>query len=1793
MHRVTLSVGLGLLLVSSACGRSRPASPSAGGASPSAATPPRTTISAPFEIRTVMQRVQSTFRDEGAGFAVSRSSYAAQVSPAGEAAFTPRVVEAGADADEAQVVQAIASARTVREGPPARFSTVEIRRGDAAAAAGEPPLRAADGSILVAHGDVLERIASTERGLEQSWTFPARPRGRGDLTIRVAVAGVSPVGATAGGLHFQDAASDVGVRYGTATWIDGVGRATDVPARLDGGDVVLTVPEALVERSAYPAVLDPLISAELALDDDVTVYASYNAVVASNGTDFLLAWSDVPSGSAGAHVVAARVSAQGAVLDPTGIVVTPGGVRYWGSLGAAGNPVTGSYLVTWTELRDGAPILSNGDVYASDLYTHGAFVAASGQTTTALVGASPRLFGPGRPASRGPGFAVAGTGFDANGSGVYAVYQVDDVGGALGWLQQASFPWMLGTSNYAPGIGCKSTGDCVVAWVVLQNGVYTPAVGWSGGTMHVLGAAWPAGGGVGPLTELAISGAMEPALIPRTSVIPGRDGDPYLLMWTSLDAASIPRVWGLLADADPVNPYVVAPRLAGPTVLTGDAARPRVASGTWDGQNFVVVEGDRRWGTRTTAYGFRVDPATATVLPPGELMLSNPMEGSFASAAWASASGVGLVQWTPLTSSMLTTRFRDDPSAGLLIDWPGGRPINVVVGHSETSPKADFDGSSYLVTWIDDRAGSQVLGARVSQAGAVIDAAPVLLVPLATVQSHALTWNGENHVLAWVDSTDHTVKMSRVTPALGILDLGVAVGALDPGMVEAGNVRVVASGRDLLVLWPVYDSTTGTRALYARRMSGDAVPLDPAPVVVAQNVTAFSVASSGSGWLVSYFGPTSTVRGFVVGVDGTRGAEFAVADTLSYQLYPTVVFDGARYRVVWRDARSDPAGQLYTARFEVDGTRTPGADVQVTATATPHNQASAVFDGQNTLVLWHDSTSRGVGSLHGTWVTADGALVDADTILAPGILGLPRAHVSNGAGTALVAYAVTDPATRLSRVMARLVTEGASLVISRSGSGAGRVTSQPAGIDCGAACAAAFEAGASVTLTATADAGSVFAGWSGACTGTAPCTVAAGAVAQVSAKFDLRAATGSFPLTISYAGTGTGIATPDVAAGTYPVGTVLHVTAIADPDSRFTSWSGACRGTAPVCTLVVGGPVELTALFDRGAAQPWTYPQLQLLPGAGPIAGGTSVTLTGYGFFPTPSVTFGGNAAASVTPSLDGTSAVAIAPPGLAAGPVDVIVGLATGQVTTLPAAFTYFDASGNTPAGQDVTVVPTGTADVPLVQMHFDEIQSAGETTVTPLASAPPVPTEFFVVAAPTQPRFLEVQTAASYRGKIELAITYDPAAMGLTGEQERALRLIHFDGTRWEDATEVANPHTPPYGDADPHFFGRNSPPFVNPDTRTRTLYGVVTSFSPIALAVGGASAGSGVGLGVAVYGPGTGRVQGSGIDCGQGGDGTCATSFSLDGGPQVVDLVAVPDAGSTLWAWSGPCAGTGTCRVTMNASQWVVAAFKPDSNVLTARVIGGGTVTSAGPGISCRPDATSGCALRVTDTPGASITLTATPDPGSVFKGWSAPCLGSTAAQCTVDVHAGVVVIATFAPATLPVTLRPFGDGGGTISGGGVTCAVPDGQCRLDVPNTTPPTSVTFQAQPATDSLFLGWGGMCSGTAPTCTLSMTGWGEVQAYFTPRTYPLAVTFQGTGTGRVDGGGLACATGATGATGTCLVDVANGSSPPTVTLAPTADAGSRFAGWAGACDGAGPGPCTVTMRGARTAIAQFDRVAP
>jgi hypothetical protein len=169
------------------------------------------------------------------------------------------------------------------------------------------------------------------------------------------------------------------------------------------------------------------------------------------------------------------------------------------------------------------------------------------------------------------------------------------------------------------------------------------------------------------------------------------------------------------------------------------------------------------------------------------------------------------------------------------------------------------------------------------------------------------------------------------------------------------------------------------------------------------------------------------------------------------------------------------------------------------------------------------------------------------------------------------------------------VTTPGDLKVNKAGTGAGTVTSSPAGINCGVTCEAEFEVGKEVTLTATASAGSKFTGWTGCGTVESnKCKVTMSTAKEVTATFDLI----QFTLTINKAGTGSGSVTCDggACAASYPTGTKVTLAASAASGSSFAGWSGGgCSGTGS-CVVTITANKVVTATFTANSVPPTPKP---------------------------------------------------------------------------------------------------------------------------------------------------------------------------------------------------------------------------------------------------------------------------------------------------------------------------------------------------------------------------------------------------------------------------------------------------------------------------------------------------------------------------------------------------------------------------------------------------------------------------
>jgi uncharacterized repeat protein (TIGR02543 family) len=164
---------------------------------------------------------------------------------------------------------------------------------------------------------------------------------------------------------------------------------------------------------------------------------------------------------------------------------------------------------------------------------------------------------------------------------------------------------------------------------------------------------------------------------------------------------------------------------------------------------------------------------------------------------------------------------------------------------------------------------------------------------------------------------------------------------------------------------------------------------------------------------------------------------------------------------------------------------------------------------------------------------------------------------------------------------------------------------------------------------------------------------------------------------------------------------------------------------------------------------------------------------------------------------------------------------------------------------------------------------------------------------------------------------------------------------------------------------------------------------------------------------------------------------------------------------------------------------------------------------------------------------------------------------------------------------LTVTFVGDGYGQVTSEpvGIVCIDGGNDCIENYDEGTP---ITLTALVTAGSNFEGWGGACNGTGSTCQVTMDADKTVTVDFQTIKNTLTVTLAGSGSGKVSSepAGIDCGNGSTD----CAADFELNS---TITLTATADSGSTFAGWAGACSGTNA-TCQVTMDADKSITATF-----
>ena len=595
-----------------------------------------------------------------------------------------------------------------------------------------------------------------------------------------------------------------------------------------------------------------------------------------------------------------------------------------------------------------------------------------------------------------------------------------------------------------------------------------------------------------------------------------------------------------------------------------------------------------------------------------------------------------------------------------------------------------------------------------------------------------------------------------------------------------------------------------------------------------------------------------------------------------------------------------------------------------------------------------------------------------------------------------------------------------------------------------------------VMLTATADSGWIFAGWSGDITGnTNPIQILMDGNKTITATFVQQ-----HTLTVNIVGNGS----VSAVSGVYNDGDIITLTAVADSGWIFTGWSGDISGNTNPVQVLIDGDKTITATFiQQHTLSINIVGNGSVIPASGVYNAGDIVTLTAIADTGWVFAGWSGDFSSNSNPEqllMDGNKTITatfiqqhtLSINVVGNGSVTPVSGIyndgdfATLTATAAPGwifAGWSGDISGNTNPAQ-VLMNSNKTITATFIQLHSLTINIVGSGSVTPVSG---VYNDGDVVTL--------MATADS--GWIFAGWSGD-----ITGNTNPAQVLM--DGDKTITAT------------------------FVQQHTLTVNIVGN-GSVTPVS----------------GVYNDG-----------------------------DIVMLTAVADSGWTFVGWSGDLTGnTNPAQIIINSNKTITATFIQQHN-LTITIVGGGSVTPVS-GIYNNGDV---------------VTLTATADPDWVFAGWSGDLISnSNPAQVTID--GDKTITATFIQQH-NLSINIVGNGTVTPVGGDFN----DG----DV--------ITLTATADPGWVFSGWSGDLTGNTNPSQILMDDDKTITATFIQQ-HTLTINVVGNGSvapvsGIYNDGDI-------------------------VTLTATADAGWVFTGWSGDLNN-NINPAQILMDGDKTITATFTQ---
>ncbi|WP_224362109.1 hypothetical protein [Hyalangium versicolor] len=909
----------------------------------------------------VIRQVHFAYRQEKDGWHGGHSNYEVTATAQGLTLTPVRALHLEEETQELPGVQPPPSLRAELEtGAPLVLGAAQVSRGDTRLSVDAPEGQVeADGHLALRHAAFVEHLRNSEQGVEQSWSFDAAPGGQGELRVSVPVKGLVHSGTSEQGLHFTDARTGMGFRYGHGTWVDAKGQRTAIRAEYSQGEIQLRVPEEVLASSAYPAVLDPVVSYEMLIDGqlvsaDLAVRAF--PVLAFNGTNYLVVWRDTRGTQY--NLYGTRVSSTGAVLDTAGFVISSGP-------GNSADPQVGTngtdFFVVWSQFHSETWVIRGTRITSAGVVSD-----VGGRRLSPSLGSQnwPHV------ASIGTEYLV--TWYMSAADGYYNVYarRFSSTGDAL---DKADISIATG-SNYdetTPVVAANSS-VYLVAWSDERSGssrVYATRVSTAGQVLDGVGGF--------PLSVNSLQYMQGLA----------SNGKDFLAIWLDYRTSGSRDLYGTRVIATETTKEVVD--ASGLAVGTSASLNESFASVASNGTDYLAAW--TAWNTSNSTFqnlGARVSSSAASgsaVLDTSALVLSANAGHKHPSVARA---GTGyFVAWDG-TSGATTELYSAWVSSAGAVSAGNGFPVTAISSIYQTEPVVASNKSNYLVVWTEQGGGlTRILGTRINRDGGVLDVPALVLAATSRErQSPAVSSNGTDYLVTWMDfrTGNWDIYGARVlgsgASSAAVLDANGFVVSSHDGF---QNYPAVGSDKtDYFVVWR--QDPNGRGDVYGARVSSaTGQVLDTSGIAIATNAVEHytpRVAFNGSDYLVVWAELQSAtswdIHGARVKRDGSvlDKNSIAISSLGAEQYEPDVASDGNGFFVVWTDYRTRTNYDIYGTRVSAEGAVLDGDGLALCTETVQEASPKVAFDGTNYVAAWADYRWDSLWDVYATRVTGSGTV---------------------------------------------------------------------------------------------------------------------------------------------------------------------------------------------------------------------------------------------------------------------------------------------------------------------------------------------------------------------------------------------------------------------------------------------------------------------------------------------------------------------------------------------------------------------------------------------------------------------------------------------------------------------------------------------------------------------------------------------------------------------------------------------------------------------------------------------------